>query len=264
MTVDAVPIAGTVANPYVIGKFEVTNAQYVEFLNTVDPTGANPRGLYNPLMTSDPLGGIGFSAAAANGSKYSIKFASSNTPVVFVSFFDAARFTNWLHNGQGAGNTENGAYLLQGGTPIPSNADVVTRRPNATWSLPTFDEWYKAAYHKNDGITGNYFDYPTATNATPFSDQPPGTSSPIPANTANFRLNDGLANGYNDGFAVSGSNSQRPGTNYLTNVGAYTTADSAYGTFDQAGNVWEWTGDSPSWKVAASAAGPGSTSPTPR
>ena len=41
----------------------------------------------------------------------------ANRPVDYVSFWDAARFTNWLHNGQGlGGDTENGAYTLGGYT----------------------------------------------------------------------------------------------------------------------------------------------------
>ena len=41
---------------------------------------------------------------------------------------------------------------------------AVTRKPGATWVIPTEDEWYKVAYHKNDGVTGNYGDYPTGSN----------------------------------------------------------------------------------------------------
>lgn len=237
------PIAGSVDYEYHIGKFEVTNTQYVEFLNAVDAAGANPRGLYNPQMTSDPLGGVNFFSAAANGSKYSVKSGRGNNPVVFVSFFDAIRFANWLHNGQGNGNTEDGAYRLDGGTAIPANADFVARSVTATWGLPTSDEWYKAAYHKNDGPTGHYFDYPTSTDATPFSAPPPGTAAPTPSNAANFRLNDGIANAYNNGYAVTGSEVLVPNTNYLSNIGAYSAAHSPYGTFDQAGNVWEWIED---------------------
>jgi sulfatase modifying factor 1 len=233
--------AGSVDYDFEIGKYEVTNAQYAEFLNAADPTGGNLRGLYNPSMTSDARGGINFTAAAANGTKYSVKALRANNPVAFVGFFDAARFSNWLHNGQGAADTEDGAYKLTGGTPIPANASSVARKVTATWCLPSFDEWYKAAYHKNDGATGNYFDYPTASDTEPTSDQPPGTTSPNPANTANFLLNDGLANGFNDGYAVTGSPAINNTLNYLTDVGAYNLADSAYGTFDQGGNVWEWT-----------------------
>jgi formylglycine-generating enzyme required for sulfatase activity len=215
-TVDNAPIAGAVADEYTIGKFEVTNSEYAEFLNAVDPSGVNHRGLYNAQMTSDALGGIDFSAAAANGTKYSVKAGRAANPVVFVSFFDAARFTNWLHNGQGAANTENGSYQLLGGTAIPSNADFVSRKITASWSLPTYDEWYKAAYHKNDGVTGNYFDYPTSSDTPPTASAPPGGS-----NSANFS-------------SIVGG---------LTNAGAYLNATSPYGAFDQAGNVWEWTND---------------------
>ncbi len=88
-------------------------------------------------------------------------------------------------------------------------------------------------------MTGNYWDYPTSTDAVPYSDQPPGTGAHDPSNTANFFDYDGSANGFNDGFAVTGSLSVA-GVNALTDVGAYTSALSPYGTFDQGGNVREW------------------------
>jgi formylglycine-generating enzyme required for sulfatase activity len=230
---------GAVPYAYRIGKHEVTNAQYVEFLNGVDPTGANALLLYNTRMNNDDNGGLNFTSGAANGSKYSIKPGRDNNPVVFVNWYDSIRFANWMHNGMGSGDTENGAYTLIGGTPIPSNGNSITRNPGAKWWLPSEDEWYKAAYHKNDGVTANYWDYPTSTDAVPFSDQATGSGAPDPSNTGNFFKNDNIANGYDDGYAVTGSPTLVP-LNYLTGVGAYNAAQGPYGTFDQGGNVWEW------------------------
>jgi sulfatase modifying factor 1 len=231
---------GSVPYAYRIGKHEVTNAQYTAFLNSVDATGMNTLTLYNSLMSSDAHGGINFNVGAANGSKYENKPGRNDNPVVFVSWFDAIRFANWLHNGQGSGDTESGAYTLLGGTPTPSNGDSITRNLAAMWWLPSEDEWYKAAYHKNDGPSGNYWNFPTSTNAGPYSDQPPGSDAPAPSRSANFFKNDNIANGYDDGFAVTGSASFNIAQNYLTDVGAYTLSNSPYGTFDQGGNVWEW------------------------
>jgi len=208
---------GAVDYEFDVGQSEVTNTEYVAFLNAVDPTGANLLGLYNSEMNDNALGGISFASGATSGAKYSVKASRENNPVVFVSFFDAARFTNWLHNGQGAGNTEDGSYQLTGGTPFPTNGDFVTRKATASWCLPTADEWHKAAYHKNDGITGNYFDYPTSSDTAPTAEAPLGSS-----NSANFS-------------SVVGG---------LTDAGAYVNSTSPYGTFDQGGNVWEWTEDS--------------------
>src|SRR3954471_6330236 len=39
---------GSVATAYRIDKYEVTNQQYVDFLNAVDPNGANTLGLFKP------------------------------------------------------------------------------------------------------------------------------------------------------------------------------------------------------------------------
>jgi formylglycine-generating enzyme required for sulfatase activity len=114
------------------------------------------------------------------------------------------------------------------------------RNPSATYFIPSEDEWYKAAYHKNDGVTANYWDYPTSTDAVPFSDQPPGSGAPTPSNTANFRQDDGVANGYDDGWAVTGVPFLTLRQTYLTDVGSYASSLSPYGTFDQGGNVIEW------------------------
>src|SRR5207245_6756989 len=81
-------------------------------------------------------------------------YTYGDKPVVFVSFFDAIRFANWVNNGATATSpTETGAYTL-------ANGNTVARNAGAVWFLPTENQWYKAAYHKNDGITGNYWDYP--------------------------------------------------------------------------------------------------------
>ena len=92
----------------------------------------------------------------------------------FVDWGDAARFANWLHNGQptgaqGTGTTEDGAYFISGATTAEALMQVV-REPDATWVIPSEDEWYKAAYHKNDGVTGNYYNYPTSSNSVPDND----------------------------------------------------------------------------------------------
>jgi hypothetical protein len=52
---------GAVAYAYQIGKYEVTNAQYTEFLNAVNPTGSGtdgigPNRIYNTSMGNDDQG----------------------------------------------------------------------------------------------------------------------------------------------------------------------------------------------------------------
>jgi formylglycine-generating enzyme required for sulfatase activity len=214
---------GAVAYPFQIGKTEITNAQYVAFLNAIAAT--DTYGLYNP--------GIGVQRSGSSGSySYTVKPAAlggaytyDDKPVVQVTSGDAMRFANWLHNGQPLGSqnvstTEDGAYTMNGAR---SNGDltIVVRNAGARWWLPNEDEWYKAAYHKNDGVTGNYWDYPTGTNDVP-NNNPPSSDT---GNSANF---------YDDGY-TTGDYSYSP-----TDSGAYKLSESPYGTFDQGGNVWEW------------------------
>ena len=225
---------GAVDHHYHISKHEVTNLQYTEFLNAVDPTGRDPLALYNSFMSSDANGGINFNENASEGFKYEVKSGRATNPVTYVSFLDAMRFVNWLENGQGVGNTESGVYSINDGTT--EHRDV-----QASYFLPSTSEWYKAAFHKNDGITANYWAYPTSSDEHIYSDDPNRLNTPDNTNVANvFFLDDPLDDGFHDGFAVTGSFERDDTQNYLTDVGAYSLASSPYGTFDQAGNVWEW------------------------
>ncbi len=225
---------GAVGYEFQMGKHEVSNAQYVEFLNAVDPTGANARGLYSGNMASNTRGGIVFNSGAGAGAKYAVKspaagqapggtdYTYGNKPVVFVNFWDAARFANWLHNGQGSGDTENGAYTLTSGG---ISANTITRNAGAQWFLPNENEWYKAAYYDPNKPGGaGYYDYPTGTDATPDNNLPSSDSG----NSINHH--DGIFPGYTNG------DDDYP----YTGVGAYTLSESPYGTFDQGGNVWDW------------------------
>lgn len=208
-------VCGAVGYEYLIGKYEVTNAQYCEFLNAVDASGANPHDVYDDRMGTSQYGGISFDGNHSSGSKYELRTRMGVRPVNFVTFWDACRFANWLHNGQGTGDTETGAYTL---TARDIAINVVTRNPDANWVVTNEDEWYKAAYHKNDGNTGNYWDYPTDSDMPPSAEFPPGMD---PNGSANY------------GWVVVGG---------MTDIGAYTAkpSDSPYGTYDQAGSVYEW------------------------
>ena len=219
---------GAVAYSYQIGKYDVTIGQYASFLNAVDPNGTNPNGIYNSSMATDlNIAGISYTSGASTGSKYAVISNggnSSNRPITYVSWFDAARFANWMTNGQGGGDTETGAYTLNGAT----RGNAVAANPGAAFRLPTNDEWYKAAYYSPNyggvGVAG-YYAYATQSNTAP-GNQIGGT-----ANQANY--NNGL-------YSVTQEASYSASQNYLTDVGAFSGSGSFYGTFDQSGNVFQW------------------------
>jgi len=130
-----------------------------------------------------------------------------------VSFYDAIRFANWLHNEQPAGaqepaTTEDGAYTI---TELGIANSSVARNPTATVFLTSEDEWYKAAYY--DAVSQAYFAFPAGSDTQTTCAAPGAT-----ANTANCD------------FAVGAPSSG----------GSYSASPSPAGTFDQGGNLEEW------------------------
>ena len=238
---------GSVAQAYRIQKFEFTNSQYVSFLNAVDPQGTNPTlparaaddPIYDPLMGSTGQGGIAFTVGAAVGSKYAVRPNMGDKPVVYVSWFDAARVANWLQAGarsyatSAAGQTAilNGAYTLTA-TEYASYT-YPGRNPGATFYIPTASEWYKAALYKGGSTAAGYWKWATQSDVDPVAVQATASGvgrlgvsgmSPVTSGNSANLANQASWNGVTGNVTTVGSNS----------------GQSAYGTYDMLGNVAEW------------------------
>lgn len=161
---------GSVSYFYRISKYPITNNNYVEFLNAIASTDTYE--LYYSNMFGDPA----YTGIERQGENppytYAAKPNMGNKPVVFISWFNAARYCNWLHNAkpigyQTVGNdgftpnfdtTESGVYTLNGaniyGATIPKNN-------NAKYYIPTTHEWWKAAYYKGGNSNAGYWQFAT-------------------------------------------------------------------------------------------------------
>ena len=224
---------GSVPYVYQMGKYDVTTAQYCQFLNAVATT-SDPYRLYSSYMAPgsvyNSLPTIGITQSGSPGSySYSVTGSYSqaaNCLVFDVTWGDAARFCNWLQNNQptgaeGPGTTETGAYTLNGATS-DSALMAATRNAGAVDFIPSENEWYKAAYYNPSN--GSYWLYPTQSNTAPIN-----ILSSTGTNNANFYDYYGTGNGgYTDP------------TNYLTPVGAFAASSGPYGTYDMGGDAYQW------------------------
>ena len=163
-TADSSTTYGSVSYDYKIQKYLVTNTEYTAFLNAVARTDNNVLYIYENMAFEE--GGI--DRTGDHGSyDYSVRANMGDKPVCFISWFMAARFANWLHNGRISGlqsdsTTEDGAYNLNGTT-------LVDKDGSAKYWIPTENEWYKAAYYdpdKNRSGPG-YWNYATQSDTAP-------------------------------------------------------------------------------------------------
>lgn len=226
---------GSVAHPFAMGKYEVTLEQYLRFLNAV---ATRPNSLTeikrDALLelwiadmknTHDYVSKDGLIARTGQGTEEApFVFTEVPDPVwgtrsgqrgmLNISWFAAARFANWMHNGATTtADTETGAYSLNG-----ARTGFVGRNPDARWWIPSLNEWYKAAFYDPTRAGSQpYWNYPTRSDTLPDRQALPGG-----VNSANY-------------------NGSQPEGQHITPVGAYEKSVSYYGTYDQAGLLWEWT-----------------------
>lgn len=146
---------------------------------------------------------------------------AGNQPAATATWFEAAAFVNWLNTSTGHqaaydltwDGTEWTMNLWDGAQAWQSGGENLYRHKDAYYFLPSEDEWYKAAYHKNDGVTANYWDYATSSNTTPTA----------------------VAGGTLSGTAVYDGLVVAPAA--VNSTGGL----SPYGTIGQNGNLFEWT-----------------------
>ncbi len=176
--------AGSVPYVYRIGKYEISEQM---------------------IDNANAIGGLGITKDVRGPDK----------PATSVSWFEAARFVNWLNTSTGSmpAYKFDGSGNFQLWTPSDPGYDAnnLFRNGLATYFLSSADEWYKAAYY--DPAAGVYFDYATGSNVAPVA----------------------VASGTTAGTAVI----HQPlvaGPADITQAGGLSPS----GTMAQAGNIDEW------------------------
>ncbi len=174
---------GKVSYNYQVAETELTVAQWVAFLNTVDPNGHNKHHLWDAAQSSrvwPKYGSVNRNKRAPSGQHYYVASPEwANKPYNVADFTRAARLANSLDNGQlikrksrevtvSGGrrllrttftvrlstNTSTGMYKM-------SNRKA-TRTSKKGFAVSSQDEWIKAAYFDpKGGGKHSYWDYPT-------------------------------------------------------------------------------------------------------
>lgn len=209
---------GDVPYDFWISRFEITAEEYAAFLNAVAKEDTHE--LFREKETafkkrSAEEEHLIIRLGSPGKYSYSVRAGYEKFPVFGISWFDAARFANWMHNGQPGGpqnasTTENGAYDL---TAWVEGSSIPPRNEDAKFWIPNQGEWHKAAFFNPEGDQYNQF----------------ATGSDEPTVRARF----------NQGRVVN------PGPNTVADmadgpVGASGNR-SFYGVADMMGGVGEWT-----------------------
>jgi formylglycine-generating enzyme required for sulfatase activity len=191
--------AGRVTYTYDIGKFEVSRDMITKFNAS--------QSLQISLEDMTSFGGNG-----------------ANKPATGISWNEAAHFVNWLNTSTG----NQAAYKFAPGSGANDNISLWTsgdagydvnnkyRNSLAKYFLPSYNEWYKAAYYdpNKSGVgIGGYWDYATGSDIAPTA----------------------VASGTGAGTAVYGGGSVT-GPADVDKAGGL----SPYGVMGLGGNVREW------------------------
>jgi formylglycine-generating enzyme required for sulfatase activity len=134
--------AGAVGYEYGIGKFEVSEDMIAKF-----------NASQSLQITKDTRGPA--------------------KPATSVSWNEAARFVNWLNTSTGGfdaynfttGGVNDDIALWTADDTLDYEATNPYRSKRATYVLPSFNEWYKAAYYNPTNST--YYDYANGSNTAP-------------------------------------------------------------------------------------------------
>lgn len=168
---DAETGKGQVSYYYGMSDKEITVGQWTEFLNSV-AFYDDPYSLWKSEMNDNKdigiqqkYDGLYYCYSIQNCSSIDCFAPEYNRPMRYLTWFDVARYCNWLHNNKKSGypdasTTEDGAYSLYGTT-----TSIISKNPGAKFWIPSDDEWYKAAYYNPN--SGKYSTYGNRSDTLP-------------------------------------------------------------------------------------------------
>ncbi|MFN7022709.1 MAG: SUMF1/EgtB/PvdO family nonheme iron enzyme, partial [Phycisphaerales bacterium] len=210
---------GGVDYEYSIGRFEVTTAQWVEFLNAALDRPAGEAIPFVSVPGTGFWGGTATTPMNPGGRRFVSRPGQEMFPVGDIDWRMSAVLCNWYHNGKSLDRSAflNGAYDAStfGYGPL-GFTDQMAHHPDARYWIPTWDEWLKAAHfdpHKNGPDQPGWWVYSYRSD-TQLLGGPPGTG------VANFGFTSGA-------FSIP--------------LGAYPQTMSPWGLLDVAGATSEWT-----------------------
>ena len=174
---------GRVPYTYRIAETELTVAQWVNFLNRVDPGGRNRHRLWDAAQSSrvwPKYGSINRNKRAPKGQRYHVANPQwADKPYNVADFKRAARLANSLDNGQLISTRSRRVKTVSGdrlrrttfkvrlspktetGMYTMSNRKATRNSPTG-FAVSSEDEWIKAAYFDpKGGGKFSYWDYPT-------------------------------------------------------------------------------------------------------
>lgn len=173
--------------------------------NSADTTGFGDVG-YEYKISEYEVTAAEFAIAAEADSTIGAAEGTGATPAVNVSWYEAAKYCNWLTEST-TGHA--GAYTITtDGTGTSVNTmtrDQIFDTGNLYYVLPTENEWYKAAYYDIDNST--YSLYANGTDTAPL------TTTPFASNYTSVQSSS-------------------------WDVGSGTVEQN--GTYDMMGNAYEW------------------------
>jgi len=221
------PVHNVTLDSFYMSKYEITNGQYCEFLNTTQPKvvdgvvyGRLDEGNRFPYFNTsptDPFSQIAYDQNPFGRYIYSVRMKGrsdmSSDPVVCVSWYGAVAYCNWRSQKEGKGSCYN---LSTWACDFRKNG----------YRLPTEAEWEYAA---RGGLSGKRFpwgDTISHDQANYYSYWEGGK----PVYSYDLSPKEGYHLTWNDGIFP-----------YTSEVGSF--PPNGYGLYDMAGNVWEWCND---------------------
>lgn len=139
---------------FAIARTEVTQGQWVEFINTFAAEPVPQGQVYGPrllqLLNGEGVGPGMYGTHLSSQGRFVWAVEPDGAPrPMTVSWFGAAAYCNWLHNGR-QGTVESlvlGAYDLRNWVSgEPQTTADITRLPGARYWIPSYDEWAVAAF----------------------------------------------------------------------------------------------------------------------